>query len=95
MVVAKSDGLQSLTTLYFSMSLRRRLFLALFESVSVSGQLCTYPSPNPTVTLTYELIIICWVKGGVGAQLPQILILIPLFYTNQDGGGDSFVFEYL
>ena len=34
-------------------------------------QLCTYPSPNPTVTLTYYLIITCWVRGGVGVQLPR------------------------
>ena len=25
----------------------------MFGSISVSGQLCTYPSPNPTVTPTY------------------------------------------
>ena len=37
-------------------------------SISVSGQQRTYPSPNLTVTLTYYLIITCWVRGGVGAQ---------------------------
>ena len=40
-------------------------------SISVSGKLRTYPSPNPTVTLTYLLIMTCWVRGGVGAQFPR------------------------
>ena len=42
-----------------------------FGSISVSGKLHTYPSPNPAVTLTYLLIIKCWVRGGVGAQFPK------------------------
>ena len=33
------------------------------RSISVSGQLHTFPSPNPTVTLTYSLIITYWVRG--------------------------------
>ena len=40
-------------------------------SISVSGKLRTYPSPNPAVTLTYLLIIKCRVRGGVGAQFPR------------------------
>ena len=43
-------------------------FYGNFGSISVSGQLRTYPSPNPTVTLTYYLIITYWVREGVGAQ---------------------------
>ena len=35
------------------------------RSISVSGQQPTYPSPNPTFTLT------CWVRGRVGGQLPR------------------------
>ena len=38
-------------------------------SISVSGQLPTYPSPNPTLTC-YQLTD-CWVRGGVGGQLPR------------------------
>lgn len=37
-------------------------------SISVSGQLLTYPSPNQKFTLTYELV-----RGGVGVQLQQLL----------------------
>ena len=37
----------------------------------ISRQLRTYPSPNSTLTPTYLLIITCWVRGGVGAQLPR------------------------
>ena len=35
-------------------------------SLSVSGQLPTYPSPNPTLTPDC-----CWVRGGVSGQLPR------------------------
>ena len=34
-------------------------------SISVSGQQSTYPSPNPTFTLT------CWVRGGVCGPSPR------------------------
>ena len=43
-------------------------------SISVSGQLPTYHSPNPKLTLScYQLTIIAcyWVRGGVGGQLPR------------------------
>ena len=40
-------------------------------SISVSGKLRTYPSPNSTVTLTYKFIITCRVRGLGGAQLPR------------------------
>ena len=38
-------------------------------SISVSGQLPTYPSPNPTFTPNLLSIDCCWVRGGVGGQL--------------------------
>ena len=34
-------------------------------------ELRTYPSPNPTVTLTYYLITTCWFRRWVSAQLPR------------------------
>ena len=49
-----------------------------FGSISVSGQLPTYPSPNPTLTLTcYQLTV---VELGEGKwAVAQILILICSF----------------
>ena len=48
----------------------RTCFVALtkFGSISVSGQLPTYPSPNS--------IDCCWVRGGVGGQLPRCCPLL-------------------
>ena len=40
-------------------------------SISVSGQLRTYPSPNPTSYNKLVSYCYCWVRGGVGAQLPR------------------------
>ena len=47
------------------------LWGGLFGLISVSGQLRTYPSPNPTCY--NKLISQCyyWVRGGVGVQLPR------------------------
>ena len=55
-------------------ALRQYSWTQLFRiniSIWATAQLCTYPSPKPTVTLTYWLIITCWVRGRVGAQLPS------------------------
>ena len=56
------------------------LFTPIFGSISVSGQLRTYPSPNPTVTLTYILTYNKMLRYGRGrCAVAQILILIPIF----------------
>ena len=58
---------------FFCVDLKYRIF----ESISVSGQLPTYPSPNPTLTLTcyinycYLSIDCCWARGGVDGQLSR------------------------
>ena len=40
-------------------------------SLYVSGKLSTYPSPEPTLTLTVSLGAKCWSRGGVGGQFPR------------------------
>ena len=36
------------------------------------GKLPTYPSPKPTLTLSYfSLRAKCWLRGGVGGQFPR------------------------
>ena len=42
-----------------------------YGSLCVSGKLPTYPSPKPTLTLTSHLKSKCWIRGGVGGQLPR------------------------
>ena len=44
-------------------------------SISVSDQLCTHPSPNqqPSTDNNCGLMV----KGGVGVQFPQMLVLTP------------------
>ena len=40
-------------------------------SITVSGQLPTYPSPNPNINPKLLSIDCYWVNGGVGGQLPR------------------------
>ena len=57
-----------------------QMFDEKFGSISVSGQLRTYPSPNPTVTLTY------YDMSGLGrgrCAVAQILILIHKSFIDQ------------
>ena len=51
--------------------------------ISVSGQLLTYPSPNPTLTLTCYQLTLVELGGGRWAVV-QILILIQRGYTDID-----------
>ena len=41
--------------------------------MSVSDQLCTHPSPNPSTDNKCGLVV----KGGEGVQFPQKLVLTP------------------
>ena len=43
--------------------------------MSVSDQLCTHPSPNQQPSTDNKCGLM--VKGGVGAQFPQMLVLTP------------------
>lgn len=48
----------------------KRTFSWFQGSMSISDQLCAYPSPNLILILTcYKLTDEHWVRGGVGAQL--------------------------
>ena len=51
-----------------------------FGSISVSGQLPTYPSPNATLTLTcYQLTIVELGKGQVGSYPDTVTDTDPKF----------------
>ena len=53
----------------------------MYRSVSVSGQLPTYPSPNPTLTLTcHQLTVVGLGEGWVGS-CPDTDIGLNVLYT--------------
>ena len=53
---------------WFDLGMMGSLILILMGSISVSGQLPTYPSPNPTLILTcYQLTVVEFGEGKVGS----------------------------
>ena len=61
-------------TIYFFMTHNQKCYnwqplYNLLGSMSVSGQLWTFPSPNPTVTLNLLSVDCFWVREGVGGLL--------------------------
>ena len=58
-----------------------QIIIIVFGSISASGQLPTYPSPNPTLTLTCCQLTVVELGEGRGRwAVAQILILIVGFF---------------
>ena len=69
-------------------------------SISVSGQLLTYPSPNPTLTLTcYQLTVVRLGEGQVGScpdtDIDPVYPPSPFKKVSMDAQNVNFVITFI
>ena len=71
------------------------VLVASVESMSVSEQLGTYPSLNPTKSQLISCQVQCWVRGGEGlGAVAQILKLISSALGSQRGSLAKWLLEF-
>ena len=67
----KNKMLHIMHTPYYDTSDRVMFAVSCFGSLRISGELPTYPSPNPKCFYSLSLRAKCWGRGGVGREFPR------------------------